>query len=598
LGHAWQEASQAILLERRADASYNAEIEDTMQWQDFIILLDACCRLSGNDIEYFLKRFPLPSARTIAIRGRRNPFQAKPEVDPFSPIPVSPMSSPDLRQSVHSIATIKSSPSPPLASSYLTSPESSHSWTKKMVDSSAPQHDSALQNTGLLAVPRLTPQNGKTYLEELQESSHADGLKEFNAVYGSSILSDMKPASFVSRRSSVLEIYESDTMPLLPGASRMGVAKRRTDSPDTQNRYGSFDTQSDYSGIEAFEQPRTPKIRRKELDRSSQSSLRGSLQGEVIRKPLSISMSSVNQQSSNRRLSGSVELEAPLCTPATRQIAKSRLLEIQGKDTSASSVEFMKGYLKGLSLSGNKKDQGNRQFSLSTLATALEGAAKEGSLPIIQAFFELGADPNYSSRGSKPTRHRALDFAAISGQSLVVDYLIHRGADCTAVNTALVHAALAGKVEIATRLVVVHYADVDSGMYLKFKNPEYGSMANTGLRSHIEYVNVISAASKITDKAQRLQFLQLLISKNCNLNAETWKVYQLKEMISPKALTAGELEGVQPGFPKIVHDGFGCSPLARFTPLCSASVKLLLQGISHFELMLLSIDSSRRVSTI
>lgn len=86
LGNAWQEASQAILLDTDSDPRDDLQMEDAMEWRDFIILLDTCYRMSTNDLKSFMKRFSLPSARSTAIRGKKNPFQAKPASDYPSPM--------------------------------------------------------------------------------------------------------------------------------------------------------------------------------------------------------------------------------------------------------------------------------------------------------------------------------------------------------------------------------------------------------------------------------------------------------------------------------------------------------------------------------
>lgn len=461
-----------------------------------------------------------------------------------------------------------------VVSSNPASPEAPHSV--HVVNSSSSYHEGGPDNSEFRGVPSPVPRKAPRYLEDLQEHSHADGLKEFTAAYGSSTLAGLETAS-VSTFSDAPEVYESDVIPLIPGASRMAGNNPR-------QRPISLDQRSDYSGIDPFTTPRTSNASQKELEHLYKASSRGSLQGSIIRKPTPRSALSIDSRTGNPPSPGIFEVEAPHCTPETRRIVKNRLMEIESSDPSASSGDLSRG-LKRLSLSRSKSDQTvqTSQFSLSTLATGLERSIQEGSLPIVEAFFEFGADPNYSTRGSKvskPIRHRALDFAAISGHSLIVDYLVHRGADSTAVNTALVYAVIAGKVDIATRLIEVHHANVDSGVYLQQNNPDYNVYARTGLRSHIEYLNVLSAALDITDQDERIRFVRLLISRNCNVNASIWKVYKIKEVIAQKRLTATEdQQGVHIGYPKIVHDGFGYSPLARFTPMCPVSVKILLQGM-------------------
>ena len=282
--------------------------------------------------------------------------------------------------------------------------------------------------------------------------------------------------------------------------------------------------------------------------------------------------SPVDQGAGDFPLPGISEGEAPRSSPETRQAAQQRLWDIERSDPSNSSKSFLTGL--------RKRNQSGSQFSLSILAAGLEAAAKEGSHLIVEALFEFGADANFSIKGSKPTRHRALEFAATAGHPIIIDYIIRRGADSTAINSALVHALVAGKADIATHLIMNHNPDVDFGTFLQRANPNYGSFAHTGYRAQCEYLNVLSAASNIAEKEERLRFIELLLSKNCDVNAYIWTVFKLKESIGPKGLTPEEMENESHfGVPKIVQDGLGYSPLARFAPICAESVKTLLQGM-------------------
>ena len=576
LGNVWQEASQAILLETGQDHSNETEMDNTIDWKDFLVLLDICYRMSGNGLESFLMRFPLPLARTISIRGKRNPFHTKPATESAnskpSPsiarkaVPSSPTGSTHFKSKIRSMpASTGSSPgaTSEVGFSLPTSPK---------------QRFDSLKHGGV---------SGAWYLENLQEDSHAEGLKEFYAVLDSSTMSGLETANVPS----LPEVYKTGMIPNLSSGAGIEVvgAQPQVIIP-RQLRIGS-DELPDRSGLAAPEPTSTLVESQSQENRTSSSARRRSSRVEAANEPASGSASPINQRPVNPPLPGTFEMEVPHCTPETEQIAKNRLIGIEGSGSSrlgdilrsssksllspAPSGDNQRSSLKSLFLK-SKKNQRVGQFSLSTLATGLEMAAREGSLPLIEAFFKFGADPNYSVKGSKPIRHRALNFAAKGGQSHVIDYMILHGADSDpdTLGTALVHAVLAGRVEVATRLIVVHNANVDSGVFLQHDNPEYSSSSqDSALYSHIEYVNVLSAASKILNRDERVRFIQLLVRKNCNLNAYSWKAYKFYE-----------LKRRQDTYPSrvLVQELFGYSPLARFTPICPASVRLLLQGMHLF----------------
>lgn len=371
LGDAWQEASQAVLLSTSANDSTNIDVvQDTMEWRDFIVLLDTCYRMSACDLQVFLERFQLPSPRMTNIRGKKNPFRA-----------VSPMDS-------------VLSNSPP-------------DVTGKALSSSPKYRENGFDDTSRrpsAAVPPPIPPKAPRYLEDLQGDTHADGLKEYAAIHGSPIQSGLIAVG----GPDTLQVYEPGLMPTVSRETSSEAFKSSLQLQAFVNRAHRtpFD---DHAGFDAFEARSLA---------TSQSS-----------HDHAITISDHSMTSVLLPLPGSFEVDVPHCTPLARQIARNRLIGIDGRDSlSSSNKDGLKGSLKRLSLSLNKNfDEGRGEFSLSSLATGLEGAAREGSLSIIEAFFELGADPNYSTKGPKPIRHRALELGATEGHSAVVDYSSYSG---------------------------------------------------------------------------------------------------------------------------------------------------------------------------
>jgi hypothetical protein len=532
-----------------------------MDWKDFLVLLDMCYRMSGNDLKSFLMRFPLPSARTTYIRGKRNPFHTKPV----------PATEPANSKPSPSVAR-KAVPSSPTGSTHFksqirsmpASTGSSPGRTNEVgfsLPTSPKQRFDSLKHRGV---------SGAWYLEDLQEDSHAEGLKEFYAVFDSSTMSGPETANVPS----LPEVYKAGMIPNLSSGAGIEVvgAQPQVIIP-RQLRTGSNE-RPDRSGLAAPEPTSTLVARQSQENRASSSARRRSSREEAANEPASGSASPINRRPVHPPLPGTFEMEVPHCTPETEQIAKNRIIGIEGSG-SPGWGDILRSSLKSLFLK-SKNNQRVGQFSLSTLAAGLEMAAREGSLPLIEAFFKFGADPNYSVTGSKPIRHRALNFAAMGGQSHVIDYMILHGADSDpdTLGTALVHAVLAGRVEVATRLIVVHNANVDPGVFLQHDNPEYSTCSqDSALYSHIEYVNVLSAASKILNRDERVRFIRLLVRKNCNLNAYSWKAYKFYELKRRSDTYPSRV---------LVQELFGYSPLARFTPICPALVRLLLQGMHLF----------------
>jgi len=225
--------------------------------------------------------------------------------------------------------------------------------------------------------------------------------------------------------------------------------------------------------------------------------------------------------------------------------------------------------MKRLANLGSKKVE-RGQYSLSTLATALEQAAEEGSLALAEAYLGFGADPNFSYKGSKFLRHGALEIAASKGHTQVVDYLVLCGADQIAVNDALVHSTTAGHAALSTRLIMTHNADVNASACLSNNLlPEKGPKT---IVAFMAYQNVLSSSSKILDERQRTQFIKLLISKGCDVNDIQWVVYKTEEKPDRKKTRKEKIMGDD------TRIGFGYSPLGILAPLCSESVKLLLKA--------------------
>ena len=577
LGNAWQEASEAVLFETDLKGPTSADVENAMEWRSFIVLLDRCCRISASDLGSFLGHFPLPLPPTAVTWSKRNPFQT----NPFAKS-ATQLSSGNMSRNMHSNETNGRRHSQSHDSRHPASPlhsqEASQSWTSKAVPSSPSYDKDALEN-GSRRTQAARPR-ASSYLEDLQDlhlSSYPDGLEVVSATPVRSTMS--RPETESVRTTSTLtnptRTYEADTAPSpstdVPQLGRFEFSRTKSEPPVPLN-HPFFDEHAELEAPTTPRSPSSPSTTQKELPQIPKAARRTSLLGRMRSGSSSGPASPVDQRTGEFSMPGIPELESSQATSEARRIAQRHLMDMQGSDLPNKS--------KSSSFSLHRRSQSSDQFSLSMLAAGLEATAKEGSLPVVEAMFESGADPNFSVRGSRPTRHRALEIAAITGHPHIIDYMIRRGADSTAVNTSLIHSVLAGNTDMATHLILSHHADVDYGIVLQHANPTYGSYARTGYREHVEYLNVLSAASSLTDKEKRLRFLKVLLSKNCNVNASIWTVYKLKEIIKPSMLSQVELEtGAHYGTPKIVHDGFGYSPLARFTPICLESVKLLLRGM-------------------
>jgi hypothetical protein len=105
--------------------------------------------------------------------------------------------------------------------------------------------------------------------------------------------------------------------------------------------------------------------------------------------------------------------------------------------------------------------------SQEALASVLENAAEEGSLPLVKAAISLGADPK-TLKAKKAAAHEALAKATVGGYARVVDYLLTMGASYgepqkkavyTPLDRALLTAAYKGHAELVGVLVSGHGAN-------------------------------------------------------------------------------------------------------------------------------------------
>ena len=244
------------------------------------------------------------------------------------------------------------------------------------------------------------------------------------------------------------------------------------------------------------------------------------------------------------------EAEVPDVTAESRRIATNRLIALQDKEPAGKLSEG-----RSLSIFGRKKasdaPESRVVYSWSILATGLENAAKEGSLPLVATFMEFGADPNYRSK-ARTERHDALQYAATGGYTGIVEYLVRKGADSIAVNNALVYAILRGHVDLAMRLISAHGADVNTFKYLPVKP---GGALN--FPKGRVYANVLAITAFINNKNDQIRLVQLLLAHKCDLHNIIWFLFKTAEN---------------------VEYGFGYSNLALFVPKCPFTVDILLKS--------------------
>jgi hypothetical protein len=152
--------------------------------------------------------------------------------------------------------------------------------------------------------------------------------------------------------------------------------------------------------------------------------------------------------------------------------AHTEVLRLLDKADETSSKKSSGGALKkGFSLrrSNTAKPASNASHSQETLTTVLENVAEEGSLPMVKAVLNLGADPAYRSTGKmKKVKHEALAKATAGGHARVVDYLLSKGATYgeaqkkstyTPLDWALLTASYKGHAELASILISAHGAN-------------------------------------------------------------------------------------------------------------------------------------------
>lgn len=242
--------------------------------------------------------------------------------------------------------------------------------------------------------------------------------------------------------------------------------------------------------------------------------------------------------------------EVPDVTAESRRIATNRLIALQDKEPVPKSFEG-----RSLSIFNRKRvsdaPASRAAYSSSILAAGLENAAKEGSLSLVATFIEFGADPNYRSKAPR-VRHDALQYAAAGGYIGIVEYLVRKGADSTAINNALIYAILIGHVDLAMRLISSHRADVNTFKYLPVKP---GGVLNFS-KGQV-YANALAITAFVNNKRDRIRLVQFLLARKCDIDNIIWFLFKTAEN---------------------VEYGFGYSNLALFVPKCPFTVDVLLKS--------------------
>lgn len=125
-------------------------------------------------------------------------------------------------------------------------------------------------------------------------------------------------------------------------------------------------------------------------------------------------------------------------------------------------------------------------YGLDALAHVLEDAAQEGNLPLVQAIFALGANPNFRSVNRiKNRRHHALDKAVAGGHVDVIDFLMRQGAtfdlgrngkdEFEPIDYKLLDTAYAGFMDVVKYLIVNQGANPNVQMWPR----EYKELCRT-----------------------------------------------------------------------------------------------------------------------
>ncbi|KAH7400811.1 hypothetical protein DE146DRAFT_654058 [Phaeosphaeria sp. MPI-PUGE-AT-0046c] len=154
-------------------------------------------------------------------------------------------------------------------------------------------------------------------------------------------------------------------------------------------------------------------------------------------------------------------------TEAIRRLGKAeyavKTLKRRGSNESLSSL--LSYSIRRPSLSAGTSSTTRSGYTLDALAHVLEDAAQEGNLPLVEALFKLGANPNFRSVNRiKNRRHDALNNAVAAGHVDVIDYLLRQGAvfdlgdrikgQFEAIDYKLLDVAYAGYMDVARYLIV------------------------------------------------------------------------------------------------------------------------------------------------
>lgn len=258
-----------------------------------------------------------------------------------------------------------------------------------------------------------------------------------------------------------LKFQRSNTMPPTPPQS-MGA---RTDEDSFRDQMQSLNMGSPpFFGRNSAGPPRFPPGTLARMN--TMSSMSSGRSSTTPGSPFEHHRISVAQPTSN--IQGITEQNPPELSPTEAHAEVQRLLDKADETSSRKSDAAVK---KGFSLrrSNTAKSALNTSHSQEALTTVLENVAEEGSLPMVKAVINLGADPSYRSTGKiKKVKHEALAKATAGGYARVVDYLLSKGAaygevqkksTYTPLDRALLTAVYKGHAELAYVLISGHGAN-------------------------------------------------------------------------------------------------------------------------------------------
>jgi ankyrin repeat protein len=600
LAYILDSASHVNFANADADYTYNERNGTTVGWKMFIVLLSLAHQLSDLDLDTFVRQFRRLPSQAASIGESANPATGRQHAYPYSSQPQSPAFSVDYDTPIQSHVK-ETTPLGPLKQAKFASYE--------LMDSQQDSRDSIADgfheySNNFVTIPQTVPLSSILVQAEERRKSLpvylADSDKIQNPVLGHiSPMASRVQAGFHDQKypvdsglplsHNIVDLTNSFYDGLIPADcspsgigessqqileySGLELAHPSAGLESASSPFGPSQQSLRYPGIHIDPpppDPRTAPILLESLESLQHSELE-IVHPVVDPKSDPIPVLSLQQGTSEIVLdddwqparassfwgydtpqpsSGIFEAEVPDVTAESRRIARNRLIALQDKEPAPKPFE-----VRSLSIFGRKKASdapaSRAAYSWSILATGLENAAKEGSLPLVATFIEFGADPNYRSKSPR-VRHDALQYAATGGYTGIVEYLVRKGADTIAVNNALIYAILRGHVDLAMRLISAHRADVNTFKYLPVKQ---GGALNFS-KGRV-YANALAIAAFINNKHDRIRLVQFLLAQKCDIDNIIWFLFKTAEN---------------------VEYGFGYSNLALFVPKCPFTVDILLKS--------------------